>query len=167
MYPCASSRAHQDPNRLEIGEPRWRVVVRLLIWLSVVVLYYVTLVPIDAADAGRMNNASLHWVLLVFPLFLTPYLFGIIQTLRDRELFVFDGVAGDLRRDGIAIIRLDQITDVCLEAVNGTCEELSLSVRGEDNFSVDLPVDGPPARVAEVGSAIASMANVQVRFIQS
>lgn len=156
-----------NPNKLEIGEPRWRAVVRLLIWLSMVAIYYVTFVKVVATGSSLTDNISLFWVSLLFPLFLTPYLFGIIRNIRKHEVFVFDGVTGDLRKNGISIVRLDQIIDVRLKAVNGICEELSLSVRTENNISIELPVDGPTDRVAEVASAIASMSNVEVQFIQT
>ena len=152
------------PNKLKIGEPRWRAVVRLLIWLSVVVIYYVTIVSTDAADANRRQ--SFDGVLLLFPLFLIPYLFGIIRSIRTRDAFVFDGVAGDLRKNGVSIMRLDQITDLQLKAVNGTCEELSLCVQGEDNISIELPVDGPLDRVAETANIIAAMTNAKVLFMR-
>lgn len=114
-----------------------------------------------------MNHGYLFLGLLFFPFFLTPYLPGIIKNIRKSELFVFDGVTGDLRKNGISILRFDQIIDVRLKAVNGICEELSLSVYGEDNISIELPVDGPPDRVAETVRAIAAMTNVEAHFIQT
>lgn len=157
----------RGPNKLEIGEPRWRAIVRLLIWLSMVAIYYVSFVKVVGTGSSLTDNGSLFWVSLLFPLFLTPYLFGIIRNIRKHEVFVFDDVTGELRKNGLPIIRLDQIIDVRLKAVNGICEELSLSVHGEDNISIELPVYGPPDRVAEAASAIASMTNVEVQFIQT
>lgn len=157
----------RGPNKLEIGEPRWRAIVRLLIWLSMVAIYYVSFVKVVGTGSSLTDNGSLFWVSLLFPLFLTPYLFGIIRNIRKHEVFVFDDVTGELRKNGLSIIRLDQIIDVRLKAVNGICEELSLSVHGEDNISIELPVYGPPDRVAEAASAIASMTNVEVQFIQT
>lgn len=157
----------RGPNKLEIGEPRWRAIVRLLIWLSMVAIYYVSFVKVVGTGSSLTDNGSLFWVSLLFPLFLTPYLFGIIRNIRKHEVFVFDDVTGELRKNGLPIIRLDQIIDVRLKAVNGICEELSLSVHGEDNISIELPVDGPPDRVAEAASAIASMTNVEVQFTQT
>lgn len=157
----------RGPNKLEIGEPRWRAIVRLLIWLSMVAIYYVSFVKVVGTGSSLTDNGSLFWVSLLFPLFLTPYLFGIIRNIRKHEVFVFDDVTGELRKNGLSIIRLDQIIDVRLKAVNGICEELSLSVHGEDNISIELPVDGPPDRVAEAASAIASMTNVEVQFTQT
>ena len=132
-----------------------------------VAIYYVSFVKVVGTGSSLTDNGSLFWVSLLFPLFLTPYLFGIIRNIRKHEVFVFDDVTGELRKNGLPIIRLDQIIDVRLKAVNGICEELSLSVHGEDNISIELPVDGPPDRVAEAANAIASMTNVEVQFTQT
>ena len=132
-----------------------------------VTIYYVIFVKVVATGSSLPDNGTLFWVSLLFPLFLTPYLFGIMRNIRKHEVFVFDGVTGDLRKNGISLIRLDQIIDVRLKAVNGICEELSLSVHGENNVSIELPVDGPTDRVADVASVIASMSNVEVQFIQT
>ena len=137
----------------------------MLIWLSVVVIYYATVLSIDATDANRRH--SFDWVLLLFPLFLIPYLFGIIKSIRNREVFVFDGVAGDLSKNGISIMSLDQITVLQLKAVNGICEELSLCVLGENNISIELPVEGPLDRVTEAANIIAAMTNAKVLFMRT
>lgn len=161
------SRFNCDLKKIEIGEPRWRAVTRLLIWLSVIVVYYVTIISTDVTDTTKANRGHLNWMFVLLPLFLTPYLFGIMEGIRNREVFVFDGIAGDLRRGGVPVIRFDQITGVCLKAVNGTCEELSLSVRGEIDVSIELPVNGPRERAAELANTIAAMTKVNVQFINS
>lgn len=154
-----------NPNKLEIGEPRWRAIVRLLIWLSVVATYYVFLVKVDVMEPSLTNNGSTYWASLLFPLFLTPYLYGIIRSIRKCEVFVFDGETGDLRKNGKSIIRFDQLINVRLKAVNGICEELRLSVQGEDNISIEMPVGGQPDRVVEAARAISAMTNVKVLLV--
>jgi len=155
-----------NPHQLEIGEPRWRAIVRLLIWLSVVSIYYVSLEKVDALDTSLSHNTLMFWGSLLFPLFLTPYLIGIISRITKREALVVDEATGVLRKNGKSIIRLDQITEVRLKAVNGICEEFSLSVRGKDNISIELPVDGSTDGVTGAASAIAAMANVKVLLVR-
>ena len=62
-----------------------------------VAIYYVSLVKVVATSSSLTDNGSMFWVSLLFPLFLTPYLFEIIRNIRKHEVFVFDGVTGDLR----------------------------------------------------------------------
>ena len=109
-----------------------------------------------------MNNDSTYWVSLLFPLFLIPYIFGIIKSIRKSEVFVFDGETRNLRKNGKSIIRFDQLINVRLKAVNGNCEELRLSVQGEDNISVEIPLEDSPNRVVEAARAISDITNVKV-----
>ena len=78
---------------------------------------------------------------------------------------MFDGETGDLRKNGKSIIRFDQLINVRLKAVNGICEELRLSVQGEDNISIEMPVGGQPDRVVEAARAISAMTNVKVLLV--
>jgi uncharacterized protein with ACT and thioredoxin-like domain len=132
----------------------------------VVATYYVFFAKVNLMEFSLMNNDSTYWVSLLFPLFLIPYMFGIIKSIRKSEVFVFDGETRDLRKNGKSIIRFDQLINVQLKAVNGNCEELRLSVQGEDNISVEIPLEGSPNRVAEAARAISDITNVTVLLLK-
>ena len=71
-----------ETETLVISQRQAQAVVRLLIWISVVVLFYVVLLvgtPLNEERQSGDAAAAWHrWALFLVPLFLLPYFFSLI-----------------------------------------------------------------------------------------
>ncbi len=110
---------------LVIGEHRFWPALRLLILLCLSGLYYYALFSMDGVlPAG----GSVRWMLLLFPLFLTPYLQPIVRGLRHRDEFHFDTRRQRVNHAGQPLADFADIDKILIAATNSTCEELQLSL---------------------------------------
>ncbi len=110
---------------------RTQALVRLLIWISVVVLFCIVLLfdaslgnqrsPDDPAAAWR------RWALFLVPLFLLPYLFGLTRAIRRGDELVINGVDGIVLKGGKTLAAFTEIRAIELRTVHGSCEEFRLS----------------------------------------
>lgn len=116
---------------LVVSQGRAQAVVRLLIWIGVVVLFYIVLLvdaplgnerpPDDSAAAWRT------WALFLVPLFLLPYLFGAIRAIRRSDELIFNGLDEIVFKGGRTLATFADIRAIELQTVHSSCEEFRLS----------------------------------------
>ncbi len=116
---------------LVVSQGRAHALVRLLIWISVVVLFCIVLLidaplgnerpPDDAAAAWRT------WALFLVPLFLLPYLFSLTRALRRGDELVINGLDEIVSRGKVRLATFADIRAIELQTVHGSCEEFRLS----------------------------------------
>jgi hypothetical protein len=104
--------------------------VRLIIWFGVVLTFYLV------ALGGGVRGGELwsvdgptgwhEWLLLLFPLFLLPYLFSLVRALRGFGELTFDQKSKMLSGGARMPVSFAEIEDLQLRTVHGTCEEYRL-----------------------------------------
>ena len=149
---------------LVVSLGRTQAVVRLLIWLSVVVLFCVVLFtdaplgnerpPDDPAAAWR------RWALFLVPLVLLPYLFGAVRAIRRGEELVFNGLDKIVSKGGRTLAAFTDIREIELRTVHGTCEELRLSAVLDDGGSIALLEMEASAEVDALAGKISDLLQV-------
>ncbi len=108
---------------LVVSQGRAQAVVRLLIWISVVVLFCIVLI-VDAPlgnERSRDDSAAAWrvWVLLLVPLFLLPYLFGAIRAIRRGDELTFNGLNKIVSRGEQTLATFADIRAIELQTVHG------------------------------------------------
>jgi hypothetical protein len=104
--------------------------VRLIVWLGVVVTFYLVALG-GGVLSGELwlvdGSTGWHeWLLLLFPLFLVPYLFSLIRALRGFDELTFDQRSKVLSGRARMPVAFAEIEDLQLRTVHGTCEEYCL-----------------------------------------
>lgn len=116
---------------LVVSQGQAQAVVRLLIWISVVVLFYVVLLfgaPLnEERPAGDAAAAWHRWALFLVPFFLLPYLFGLVRAIRRGDELIFSGLDNIVSKGGRTLAAFADIRAIELQTVHGTCEEFRLS----------------------------------------
>lgn len=151
--PCA--------DQLVLTRTRASALIRLLIWLAIVGGFYLVLrvdMPQSVAQDGHAR-----WLLLLVPLFLLPYLLDCVRVLVRGEAHVFDGGAAQLRSTDHPPVPFAQIDCLELRAVNGGCEELSLSACLRDGRRIVLLTDNASARTVKVATDAAALVGVELK----
>lgn len=157
------SATPQDPRALVIGEPLAPTLLRLFIWLIVVTGFYaVTLRAISLKDGGWQSADIKDWLLLLFPLFLLPYLVGCIRSLTGAGKLTFDGKTRKLFKRDRQLAAFEDISQLRWIAVNGTCEEVRLSAVLNDGRSIRLYEGGQMAAISRLAEDIADLVGVEI-----
>lgn len=131
-----------DAGTLIISKGRAQAFVRLLIWAGVVLLFYIVLIS-DLVQSGERPEggeaAAWHlWTLMLFPLFLLPYLFGLLRTIRRADDLIFDGRKRTVSKGKQTLAGYADIRALELLSVHATCEEFRLSAVLADGVSIEL-----------------------------
>lgn len=141
-HPAMFKVSRTATGTLIISQGRAQAVVRLVIWASVVVVFYLVVLGDAALSGERLQGDRAPpwhlWALLLFPLFLVPYLFSLIRALRCADELIFDGREKIICRRGRTLARFSDIRGLELRAVHGTCEEYQLSTVLAAGGSLDL-----------------------------
>jgi|GEM_PF-3073150 len=123
---------------LRIREFRYGPGLRLLILLSITALYYFSIFTAAPGPAGLPGD----WLLLSFPLFLSPYLVSIVRGLRRHHDYCFDAGQRVLTQGGWRLAQFRDISQIQITAANAGCEELRLSLVVGSGTRLDL-YEGP------------------------
>ena len=91
-----------------------------------------------------------------------PYLIDVVRVLARGESHVFDAGAGELRAAQHAPVQFAQIQCLELSAVNGGCEEMTLSARLRDGHSIVLVTDSASSRIVRLAAEAANLAGVEL-----
>ena len=149
---------------LVVSQGQAQAVVRLLIWLSVVVLFYLVLLfgaPLNEELSSDDSAAAWHvWALLLVPLFLLPYLFGLIRAIRRSDELIFNGPDKIVSKGGKTLAAFTDIRAIELRTVHGTCEELRLSAVLDDGGSIALLETEASAEVDALAGKISELLQV-------
>ncbi len=149
---------------LVVSHGRTQALVRLAIWTSVVVIFYLVVLG-DAAQTaehtGSDKTAAWHvWVLLLFPLCLLPYLFGLIRILRRANDLIFDGPRKTVSKGKRALAAFADVRALEMRAVHGTCEEFRLSALLEDGGNLELIETEASAMIEALAEEISELLEV-------
>jgi hypothetical protein len=156
--PMRVSRPSSD--MLVLTRTRFGALIRLLIWLAIVAGFYWVLLTEQPQSLVQAQPA--RWLLVLVPLFLLPYLVDIVRVLVRGESHVFDAGVGELRAAQHAPVPFAQIQCLELRAVNGGCEELTLSARLLDGRSIALLTDDASSRFVTLAAEAANLAGVEL-----
>ncbi len=155
-----------SPQVLVISERRLQALIRLGIWIGIVSVFY--LVVLDgAAPAGGEpavfgTGGYWEWLLLLFPLFLLPYLFNCVRALLRSDELIFDGRSQLVSSRSQPLAAFGDIRKLHLRAVNGTCEEFCLSATLDDGRHIKLCESGALAAIAVLADEIAALVGVEI-----
>lgn len=154
-----------QPNMLVVSQTRAQALVRLVIWIAVVSIFYLVVLGGDlSAEAGDKNGQkNFHeWVLLLFPLFLLPYVAGCMREIFGGGTLVFDGASRKVLRRDRLLAAFDDIRELRLRTVNATCEEFCLCASLADGKFLALLESKHGATVDSVAMEIADLIGVEL-----
>ena len=147
-----------------VSQGQAQAVVRLLIWLSVIVLFYMVLLvgaPHNEERASDEVTAVWHvWALFLFPLFLLPYLFSLVRAVRRGDELVFNSLDKIVSKGGRRLAAFTDIRAVELRTVQGTCEEFRLSAVLDDGGRIALLETEASAEVDALAGKISDLLQV-------
>ena len=149
---------------LVVSLGRTQAVVRLLIWLSVVVLFCIVLL----VDAPLINQRPPDnpvapwriWALFLVPLFLLPYFFGLIRAIRRGDELVINGLDGIVSKGGKTLAAFTGIRAIELQTVHASCEEFRLSAVLAAGGTVSLLETEASAAVEALAREISELMDV-------
>lgn len=154
------------PGVLVVSEKPLPALVRLGIWLSLVGIFYAVLLGGGAKGGiapAAANGRDLHdWLLLLFPLFLLPYLFNCLRAIFGAGDLIFDGASRTVSRRRRLLAAFADIRELRLRTVNATCEEFCLSAVLADGRIVSLLERSRSAGVDALAEEIAALIGVKV-----
>jgi len=134
--------------------------VQLIILGTLVSGYYFSLL----SDTGNRITSDFHFLaLLIFPLFLSPYLLQIWRGINRRTNFEIDGMRGIVRGDGDVLIPFADITNIELSATNATCEELRLCVILKSGDKLQLYEGAAGKRISDLARRVAMIIGVALQ----
>ena len=154
------------PQVLIISERRLQALIRLGIWTGIVCVFY--LVVLNGASLAGGKSAVFGaggywgWLLLLFPVFLLPYLFSCLRALLGSDELVFDGRSQLVSRRRQPLAAFGDIEKLDLRAVNGTCEEFRLSATLGDGRRIKLCEGGASAAIIALADEISALVGVEV-----
>lgn len=154
-----------QPNILVVSQTRAQALVRLGIWVVVVSIFYLVVLGGEfSGEAGeKAGQDDVHrWLLLLFPLFLLPYVFSCAREISGGGKLIFDGASREIFRKDRLLTAFDDIRELRLRAVNATCEELSLGVSLADGRFMNLLESKPGVTVETVAEEIADLIGVKL-----
>jgi hypothetical protein len=159
-----------SPRVLVVADRPLPALLGLLVWIALVAIYYCTLfavgpmqemVPIVSLE--QLANRSLDsWLLLLFPVIIVPYLVSTVRVLANRRRFVFDGVSRVVERDEKKIATFAEVRQLELRAVNGRCEELTISAVLNDGAELGIHSGGAADSIVALAGDIADVLDVEV-----
>jgi hypothetical protein len=159
-----------SPRVLVVADRRLPALLGLLVWMALVAIYYCTLfavgpmqemVPIVSLE--QLANRSLDsWLLLLFPVIIVPYLVTTVRVLTNRRRFVFDGVSSVVEKDEKKIATFAEVRRLELRAVNGRCEELTISAVLNDGAEFGIHSGGAADSIVALAGDIADVLDVEV-----
>lgn len=173
---CLTTSVPPDSTMLKVSRPasgvlvvsqgRTQAFVRLAIWISVVVIFYLVVLGDGAQTAARAGSdiaPDWHvWVLLLVPLCLLPYLFGLIRTMSRADELMFDGRGRTIYKGKRALATFAEIRSLELRAVHGTCEEFRLSAVLADGENVELIETEASAVIEALAGEISALLNISL-----
>lgn len=154
------------PALLVVRGPRLFAGAALAVLTAVTLLFWITALK-GAGSAGvsqsllRTPAAGGDWLLLAAPLALAPYWIRCLRSLRRPDRLVVDGEVGTITVPGRAPLPFDQVTAICLSAVNGTCEELAVGAVLGDGRQIPLEIEGPAAETTAIADQVARLLDVE------
>jgi len=149
-----------------VSERPLQALIGLGIWLGVVVIFYAVVLGAGARGgiappAGESRNWH-DWLLLLFPLFLLPYLFNCLRAIFGAGDLIFDGASRTVSRRRRLLAAFADIRELRLRTVNATCEEFCLSAVLADGRIVSLLERSRSAGVDALAEEIAALIGVKV-----
>jgi len=157
---------HPSPQVLVISERRLQALIRLGIWIGTVSVFYLVVLNgasfADGEPAAFGEGRHWEWLLLLFPLFLLPYLFNCIRALLRSDELIFDGGSRMVSRRSQPLAAFGDIRELHLRAVNGTCEEFCLSATLGDGRHITLCESSASAAITALADEIAVLVGVEV-----
>ncbi|MDH3690001.1 MAG: hypothetical protein OEU36_11045 [Gammaproteobacteria bacterium] len=156
---------------LVVSKARLSALVRLVVWMAIVAVFYYTLLGLGDAtdDAAPVGDAKAwlledgtRWLLLLFPIFIVPYLIEGIKALTVQDELTFDGLSQTVRKNDREVATFNQIEHLKLSTINGRCEELALTAVLIDGNSVQIHTSGTLLKMVALANDIADILQVEV-----
>lgn len=157
------------PNHdiLIVSEKPLAALVRLGIWLGVVGIFYAVVLGWESgatipAPTTVIGHGWREGLILLFPVFLLPYLFSCVRGILGAGDLVFDGTSRTVTRKQQSLAAFSDIRELNLRTVNATCEEYSLSALLADGRKLSLlEIKGSPD-VEQLAEEIAALIGVEI-----
>lgn len=151
---------------LTISQGRTETLIRLLIWIGVVVVFYLVILGDAAVNGGGLEDdesAGWHfWVLVLVPVFLLPYLINLVRGLIRADELVFDSDAKLLLKRKRTVAAFKDIRELRLQTVHGTCEEFRLSAILNNGRRIELFETEARALVESLAMEISDLLGVEL-----
>ena len=155
-----------SPQALVVSERRLQALIRLGIWIGTVSVFYLVVLNgasfADGEPAVFGAGGHWEWLLLLFPLFLLPYLFNCVRVLLRSDELILDGRSRMVSSRRQSLAAFGDIRKLHLRAVNGTCEELGLSATLSDGRHIKLCESSASAEITALADEIAALVGVEV-----
>lgn len=149
---------------LVISQGRAQAFVRLAVWIGVVIVFYLVLLGDAILSPEPVTNSHADaWherVLLLFPLFLLPYLFSLVRTLRRADELTLDGCEKIVSRGRRTLAAFSDVRSLELRTVHGTCEEFRLSAILSDGRIIGLVETEASAAIEALAQEISELLGV-------
>lgn len=153
------------PGILVVSQRPIGAALRLAIWTGVVVIFYAALIiDLELTESGPADHGLgwQTWMLLLFPIFLSSYLFALLRGLRGVAELLVDAEANTLSARNQPLASFSDVREIQLRSVHGTCEEYRLSAILEDARSIVLlEAEASPATEA-LAREIAALLEVEL-----
>lgn len=151
---------HKGPGNLSFSGYRSWPYLRLGILIAVFAVYGYGLHAAGLFSGGLSGQ----WMLVLFPLFLIPYLLPIWRGLKRRDAFEFDAASHTVRRAGQILTEFDDIHSVQIQATNAGCEELRLSLLMLDGTRLELYEGAARAQALVLARELSALLRVELHL---
>ncbi len=148
-----------DPAVLIITKGRLSAFAGLAVGVGLlVVVYYALLGP----GGGPVADGSFGWLLLLFPILLIPQFSESFRVFAHGGELTFDGRSSEIRRNRRSVAAFNEIRHLCLQATNGSCEELTLSAVLTDGRKFEIHTGERAAAMNVLARDVARVLDVEV-----
>lgn len=158
--------ARPEPRTLVITDRPTGALVRLIIWIGVVFIFYLAVLDdtalVGESPPGPESGGWHEWLLLLFPLFLLPYLFSLVRSLLRAGEFTFDGRSRTLSTRTQPVAAFSEIRELRLRTIHGSCEEFRLSAVLGNGRGIKLIEAKASAQVDDLAAEISELVGVDV-----
>jgi hypothetical protein len=163
-HPAMLNVSRSAAGLLVVSQGRAQAFARLAIWIGVVTVFYLVVLG-DAVlsrspPGSNAANAWHEWSLLIFPLFLLPYLLSLVRTLRRADVLTLDRCEKIVRRGRRTLAAFAEVRSLELRTVHATCEEFRLSAILRNGRSVGLVETEASAAVEALAKEISELLDV-------
>jgi len=146
---------------VRLGDGRLRGLAGVTLWLGLAAVLCTVLTRGWSPPDGASHGAS--WALLALALLaLLPYLVRSLRALRGRDEITIEAEQAGIARRGERLAAAGEVRALRLRAVNGTCQELTLSAELKDGRRLVLYESGVAGRVSSKAREAAALLGVEL-----
>ena len=159
-----------EPGELLVSKRRGAASAGVAIWASLIAVFYYVVVgagpEIGVSTADGLGDAGAgaakYWILLLFPVFLIPYVVESLRVATFGDTVAFSQDSRVISRNRRTIAAFDEIDRLELRSVNGRCEDIALSAVLVDGREISILGGGTVTEGGALAADIARMLDVEV-----